>query len=58
MQKLIAKKETELFESKPKECIGKPKDLLKGIKSLRLPSKSGGYIVYPPAENQILKHHI
>ena len=37
-------------------CIGKPKDLWKAIKSLRLPNKFGGCIVSALAENQILKH--
>ena len=44
------------FEKKPKECIGKPKDLRKAIKSLGLPNKSGGCIVGVLAENQIVKH--
>ena len=36
---------------KRKECIGKPKDLSKAIKSLGLPKKSGGCIVAALAEN-------
>ena len=56
MQNLIAKKKKEFFEKKLKECIGKPKDLWKAIKSLGLPNKSGGCIVGALAENQIVKH--
>ena len=41
---------------KLKECIGKPKDLWKAIKSLGQPNKSGGCIVGALAENQIVKH--
>ena len=54
VQNLIAKKKKEFFENKLKECIGKPKDLWKAIKSLRLP---GGCIVGALAENQIVKHN-
>ena len=56
MQNLIAKKKKEFFENKLKECIGKPKDLQKAIKSLGLPSKSGRCIVGALTENQIVKH--
>ena len=56
MQNLIAKKKKGFFEKKLKECIGKPEDLWKAIKSLRLPNKSGGCIVGALAENQIVKH--
>ena len=56
MQNLIAKKKKEFFEKKLKECIGKPKDLWKAIKSLGLPNKSGGCIVGALAENQVVKH--
>ena len=56
MQNLIAKKKKEFFENKLKECIGKPKDLWKAIKSLGLPNKSGGYIVGALEDNQIVKH--
>ena len=56
VQNLIAKKKKEVFEKKLKECIGKPKDLWKAIKSLGLPNKSAGCIVGAPAENQIVKH--
>ena len=56
MQNLIAKKKTEFFKNKLKECISKPKDLWKAIKSLGLPNKSGGCIVGALAENQIMKH--
>ena len=56
VQNLIAKKKKEFFENKLKECIGKPKDLWKAIKSLGLPNKSGGCIVGALAENQIVKH--
>ena len=55
VQNLIAKKKKEFFENKLKECIGKPKDLWKAIKSLGLPSP-GGCIVGDLAENQIVKH--
>ena len=44
------------FENKLKECIRKPKDLWKSIKSLELPNKSGGRVVDAIAKNQILKH--
>ena len=56
VQRLIAEKKKEFFEKKLKECIGKPKDLWKAIKSLGLPNKSGGCIVGALAENQIMKH--
>ena len=56
VQNLIAKKKKEFFEKKLKECIGKPKDLWKAIKSLGLPNKSGGCIVGVLAKNQIVKH--
>ena len=44
------------IENKLKECIGKPKDFWKAIKSLGLRNKSGGCIVAALAENQIVKH--
>ena len=44
-----------LIENKLKECIGKPKDFWKAIKSIGLPNKSGGCIGGTPAENQIVK---
>ena len=56
MQNLVAKKKKKFFEKKFKECIGKPKDLWKAIKSLGLPNKSGGCIVGALVENQIVKH--
>ena len=56
MQNLIAKKKKEFFENKLKECISKPKDLSKAIKSLGLFNKSGGCIVGALAGNQIVKH--
>ena len=56
MQNLIAKKKKEFFENKLKECIGKPKDLWKAIKSLGLPNKSGRCIVGAFTENQVVKH--
>ena len=39
-----------------KECISKPKDLWKAIKSLGLPNKSGGCVVGALAENQMVKY--
>ena len=45
-------------ENKLKQCIGKPKDSSKAIKSLGLPNKSGGCRVGVVAENQIVKHDI
>ena len=56
VQNLIAKKKKEFFENKLKECIGKPKDLWKAIKSLGLPNKSGRCIVGAFTENQVVKH--
>ena len=56
VQNLITKKKKEFFENKLKECISKPKDLWKAIKSLSLPNKSGGCIVGALAENQTVKH--
>ena len=44
------------IENKLKECIGKPKDFWKAIKSLGLRNKSGGCIVGAVAENQLVKH--
>ena len=55
MQNLIAKKKKAFFENKLKECIGKPKDIWKAIKSLGLPNRSGGCIIGALAENQIVK---
>ena len=56
VQNLITKKKKEFFENKLKECIGKPKDLWKAIKSLGLPKKSGRCIVGALTGNQIVKH--
>ena len=56
MQNLTAKKKKEFFENKLKECMGKPKDLWKAIKSLGLPNKSGRCIVGALVENQIVKN--
>ena len=50
----LQKRKKEFFEKK--NCIGKPKDLWKAIKSLGLPDKSGRCIVRALAENQIVKH--
>ena len=50
------KKKKEFFKNKLKECIGKPEDLWKAIKSLRLTNKSGGCIVDALAGNQIVKN--
>ena len=58
MQNLIAKKKKELFENNLKECISKPRDLWKAIKSFPIPNKSGGYIVGLLVENQIVKYDI
>ena len=44
------------LKKKLKECIGKPKDLWKAVKSLGLPNKSGRCIVGVITENQIVKH--
>ena len=52
----LQKRKKESFENKLKECIGKPKDLWKAIKSLGLRNKSGGCIVDSLAENQIVKN--
>ena len=54
----LQKRKKEFFENKLKECIGKPKDLWKAIKSLGLPNISGGCIVGAFVENQIVKHGI
>ena len=56
VENLIVKKKKIFFENKFKECIGKPEDLWKAIKSLGLPNKSGECIVGAYAENQIVKH--
>ena len=58
MQNLIAKKKKDFFENKLKECIGKPRDLWKTIKSFPIPNKSGGYIVGVLVENQIVEYGI
>ena len=55
LQKKKKKKKNLFFENKLKECIGKPKDLWKAIKSLGLPNKSCGCIVGALAENGIVK---
>ena len=52
----MQKRKRIFFANKLKECIGKPKDLWKAIKSLGLRKKSGGCIVGALAENQIVKH--
>ena len=57
MQNLIAEKKKEFFENKLKECIVKPKDLWKAIKSLGLPNESGGCIVGALSEYQIVKYN-
>ena len=46
MQNLIAKKNKEFFENKIKEYIGKSKHLLQAIKSLGVPYKPGGCIIW------------
>ena len=56
LQNLTAKKKKEFFENKLKECMGKPKDLWKAIKSLGLPNKSGRCIVGALVEIQIVKN--
>ena len=43
--KISLQKKKKKKKNKLTECIGKPKDLRKAIKSLGLPSKSGGCIV-------------
>ena len=58
MQNLIAKKKKDFFENKLKECIGKPRDLWRAIKSFPIPNKYGGYIVGVLVENQIVKYDI
>ena len=40
MQKLISYKKKKLFENRPNDSIGKPKELWKALKSLGLPSKT------------------
>ena len=54
-QNLIAKKKKDFFENKLKECISKPEDLWKAIKSFGLPNKSSECIVGALTENQIVK---
>ena len=56
METLIAKKKKEFCENKLKERIGKPKDLWKTIKSLRISNRSGGCLVGALAGNHIVKH--
>ena len=56
LHNLNTKKKKEFFENRLKECIGKPKDLWKAIKSLGLPNKSGGCRVGALEENLIVKH--
>ena len=38
--KMIFNKKNDYFENKLKECIGKPKELWKALKSLGLPTKN------------------
>ena len=55
--KISLQKRIKNFLKTNSECISKPKDLWKTIKSLGLPHKSGGCIVGALAESQIVKHN-
>ena len=45
VHKLIFKKKMDYFENKLNECIGKPKELWKALKSLGLPNKISSWEV-------------
>ena len=53
---LQKKKQKKKLENKLKQCIGKPRNFWKAIKSLGLPNKSGRCIVGALVENQKVKH--
>ena len=52
----LQKRKKNFLKKNSKECIGKPKDLRKAIKSFVLPNKSDGCIAEALLENQIVKH--
>ena len=56
--KISSRKRKKNFLKTISECISKPRDLWKAIKSFPIPNKSGGYIVGVLAENQIVKYDI
>ena len=54
--KLIFNKKKEYFENKLNECIGKPKELWKALKSLGLPNKTSSCEVSALTVNKTVQH--
>ena len=56
VHKLIFDKKKDCFENKLKECIGKPKELWKALKSLGLPNKTSSCEVSALKVNKTVQH--
>ena len=56
VHKLIFNKKKDYFENKLNECIGKPKDLWKALKSLGLPNKISSCEVSALKVNKTVQH--
>ena len=58
VHKLIFNKKKDYFENKLNECIGKPKELWKALKSLGLPNKTSSCEVSAVKVNKTVQHII
>ena len=56
LHKLIFNKKKDYFENKLNECIVKPKELWKALKSLGLPNKTSSCEVSPLKVNKTIQH--
>ena len=56
VHKMIFNKKKDYFENKLNECIGKPKDLWKALKSLGLPNKISSCEVSALKVNKTVQH--
>ena len=56
VHKLIFNKKKDYFENKLNECIGKPKELWKALKSLGLPNKISSCEVSVLKVNRTVQH--
>ena len=56
VHKLIFNKKKDYFENKLSECIGKPKELWKALKSLGLPNKTSSCEVSALKVNKTVQH--
>ena len=56
VHKLIFNKKKDYFENKLNECIGKPKELWKALKSLDLPNKTSSCEVSALKVNKTVQH--